>query len=257
MPFGRTATGQGLPCRRGSLPRLVSAIARSQDRSLVAFVSLRSTAMLARSQRVRPWAIGRTRETVHSSQRSTNPPGSSPSGLVHEERSLALRTLAVRLVPTHARSQVGSPSGGGRTDLRSLPRLRLVKTLAPQLARTTIHRIIVLRSSAPSHEPRIASVATACSLCERSLTETGNFASQSKPFGFPSMLGSVPSRICARTVTRARCLSPGSCPDAFSPAPPEWMSPSRYARVVSPTRSARTAQLLRIHSGRYLLRSPV
>lgn len=143
-------------CVAGARPRLVSAVARSQDRSLVAFVSLRFTAMLARSQRVRPWAMGEpvgpfTRPNGRRTLRVRLPADSftksAHSRSVHSPFGSFLRMLVRKSV---------RPRGGGRTDLRSLPRLRLVKTLAPQLARTTIHRIIVSRSSAPSHEPRCA-----------------------------------------------------------------------------------------------------
>jgi hypothetical protein len=155
------------------------------------------------------------------------------------------RTLRARLPAdsftksAHSRS-VHSPFG-------SFLRMLVRKSVRPRGAgEPTYARCLVIDSSRRSLRNSL----------ERRSTGSSSLARQPRVTNLAA-LGSVPSRLCARTVTRARCISSCSCPHAFSPAPPEWMSPSRFARVVAPTRSARTAQLLRIHSGRYLLRSPV
>ena len=134
----------------GLVPRFVSAVARSQHRSLVAFVPLRSTATLARSQRVRPWAIGRTRETARSSKRLTTlrvarhrglSRKSAHSHFAHSPFGSLLRSL-VRIVGSSSGGQVflGRPDDARchdaprrlktRFPLRSLSRLRLDETLA-------------------------------------------------------------------------------------------------------------------------------
>lgn len=146
---------------------------------------------------MRPFTRPERRRTLRARRQADSFTESAHSRSVHSPFGSFLRLLvrlSARIYDTARRSLAASSTT--RQDARSPVRSTDCPPDSPRLAHGR-------RAS----EPRIASVAITCSLCERNLTETGNFASQSKPSGFPSMLGSTrddtPCRIRARAPTHS------------------------------------------------------